>query len=1493
MLIKKIKSIALKAAVLIIALFSFHYSNSQVRSFSPDNEVFITEFLEFIEFTGQPAVVTRAKEFKKMWENDSFTDIQKTHINRLCNNMRIKEMPVEPYFKLVIETVLNYKASGLSDDILKQWRDISNNLLKKGRDEDYLLFLETSNLLFEQNGLNHTSNRFWRSSNNKFKIIYDKTFAIQFDELDLTCEALGDKIQIYGTSGTYYPAKKLWVGKGGKITWERVLLDPDTVYAILGNYQISLNSSDFTADSVTMYNLSYFSNPIQGKLIEKVSNAPNPDLAVNSSFPKFRSYAAEVEIKGLLGKKAKFKGGFSMDGAAISGTSEQGDLAIIEIYYKDRKMIEAKSKNFKIVDGVVTTDASSFEFFTDSGSIFHPKVLFNFNSRKGLLKVTKGKEGLMRVPFSDDYHKLEIDVQQILWNLEEPFLDFDMSDNNREAKVESSDFYREFIFEKVRGRMGSHPLTTLRKFSISIRNKKFSMQDYAAFLGSKKEYILETILNLHDQGFIFYYPEEDSIFVKKKLFNYVAAFFKVRDYDNIRMSSVIGARTNMTLNIQNYDLNIEGVRRFTFSDSQFVVVVPHEQQVTIKRDRKMIFGGQIRAGRFDLFSEKFEFDYGDYTVNSKNIDSMRIFFPDEKGVYHRINSVLTNISGTLFIDKPLNKSGLKDYPEYPKFTSYKGSIVDYQKPSIHDSQYKKETFHFEVDPFTIDSMDNFTKEQLRFDGTFKSAGIFPEFRNQLTIQEDYSLGFKTSTPAEGYPMYGGKGKADMALSLSNRGFYGSGDIEYLTSTTESDEFLILPEKTLSHSKSFHMPEGPKYPLVAGHKVYTEWVPKEDYMNISKEETNFKVFQMNYDFNGNLTLSPPDLRGQGSLEWDEAIYTSNDMVLERNKALAEHGGIQIYAADKDLIAFESDDTKGFCDFTTRMGEFASNVAGTYTRFPLNKYISNMADYTWDMDKKTIAIEPGQSLGDLTPEFVSVAPGQDSLRFESRFATFDLTTGVLDIEQVPFIDIADSRLFPHEGLVTVRQNAYMDTLKQSKLIANRDDKFHNIYNCNAFVRGKYKLNSNGYYIYTDKLERTQEMYFDSIIVKKADTMVVGYGHVPDSQYFTLDEKIQYKGLATVNSKEKPILFEGYVIPNHSFTFLPTSWVKFKDKVDPQMVIVNVSDPRSFNRRKLEVGLFYATDTTHYYPVIFDRKRRTTDPNVQIDTGIMFYDHNLNSFMIGDEGKLTRNTLEGNYMQLNESDFSIYTEGKYDFEVNFLRGMKFASAGNATLRNQDSTFRFNLAFAMDFPLPKEVSEKLFELANKEGNGTTESINNNFFHKAISELLEDKEARKTVKRIKSSGKVSTESIVKKTQVGEVIEDVQEVFDPNTDIKEVEDRSLVDAQFLIANSNWYFDHRYRMLLSNGDITIASMNGKNVNKSFKCSMSFEKRRSGDRFDMYLEFSKYEWVYINYVRGVLYVFSSDNELNNTVYLKGLKLATNTYKLRKGSPRGMNKLLDKFD
>ncbi|MES1181413.1 MAG: hypothetical protein ABUL44_01330, partial [Flavobacterium sp.] len=281
----------------------------------------------------------------------------------------------------------------------------------------------------------------------------------------------------------------------------------------------------------------------------------------------------------------------------------------------------------------------------------------------------------------------------------------------------------------------------------------------------------------------------DNITYLDKCDTYIAARAGKKDYDNIIFQSDVQPGTaNAKLNLLNYDLTLFGVKEVGLSDSQNVTVFPAKDMVVLKKDRNFTFEGSVMAGRFDYYGKLFSFDYSTFTMNLNNVDSVRIWVDspqrdpnDPKGgfVQIKVKSVIENLNGKLEIDHPSNKSGVwsKKYPQYPIFTSAKPSFVYYDKPGIQKGVYNRDKFYFKVDPFKIDSLDNFGNDALKFAGVFQSSGIFPEIRDTLRLMPDYSLGFVRQAPPGGYPLYGGKAKFTNTMRLSNQGLRGNGQID--------------------------------------------------------------------------------------------------------------------------------------------------------------------------------------------------------------------------------------------------------------------------------------------------------------------------------------------------------------------------------------------------------------------------------------------------------------------------------------------------------------------------------------------------------------------------------------------------------------------------------------------------------------------------------------------------------------------------------------------
>ncbi|MEQ9564607.1 MAG: hypothetical protein RLN85_02080, partial [Pseudomonadales bacterium] len=181
------------------------------------------------------------------------------------------------------------------------------------------------------------------------------------------------------------------------------------------------------------------------------------------------------------------------------------------------------------------------------------------------------------------------------------------------------------------------------------------------------------------------------------------------------------------------------------------------------------------------------------------IDSMRMTVPlrdstkaDAGFEQVTLQNELTETSGTLYLNSPDNRSGVRQNNRYPYFNSDSEAIVYFDGKEILNGAYDK-SVKFIIPPFEVDSLERKDGESISFEVTFNSGGIFPTFPETLHIQEDRSLGFTHQIPDEGYNLYGTEAKTYEEIRLSSKGMRGYGQIDFLTTTIYSDDFIYYPD----------------------------------------------------------------------------------------------------------------------------------------------------------------------------------------------------------------------------------------------------------------------------------------------------------------------------------------------------------------------------------------------------------------------------------------------------------------------------------------------------------------------------------------------------------------------------------------------------------------------------------------------------------------------------------------------------------------------------
>ncbi|MBN1198839.1 MAG: hypothetical protein JXA23_05775, partial [Bacteroidales bacterium] len=962
---KRFNGIRIVAAFLLTGMV-FFVNAQQLKSFSGDSTKFIGELNQLfsnLSKSDHKIVEEALIPFIQHWEAEHFSPAKKQAIYTVCNKMLKKRMRSFPdFYEYLVALNLSCEKT-ISDPRFFDWTAILNHLAEEKYTRHFLAFIEFSIHLFREEMLYHSASAAWKLIQPNYRFRYDSVPVIEVRPTDIICYSNRDSLTIFHTQGFYFPLDTRWEGYGGKIDWQRAGLDPAKVFALLGNYEIQMKFSKYEADSVEFYNKDYLPAPLSGRVIDKIQADVDEEKA---SYPRFYSYEGLIGIQDIF-NNVDYMGGFAMEGIKVVGFGLKERDAELVFKRDGKEFVTARSRTFIIRPDRINSSDAAVTIHHDQDSIYHPGLVFKYLDKKKELSLNKDERITLITPWFDTYHKIEIYSEALFWNTNEPRINFEAMQgpgSSSKATFESSNYYSLQRYEKLQGIDVLNPLQVIKMFTEKRDSREFTLWELVEYWRMPPAQVEAQLLLLSTKGFLIYDQDDKTAVVKDKLIHYVNANQMKTDYDEIVFSSEVEGKSNAVLNLDNFDLKIQGIPGVFLSDSQHVYVEPRNQELILKENRNFLFSGKVEAGLFDFYGDSCSFDYEKFRLNLPAIDTLEFYVISRKidpvtGRYpmKKVQTALNDLSGFLLIDDPGNKAGLKDFPEYPVFTNQDTARVNWEKPSIHHGVYDKERFYFEVFPFTLTSLDYIDTDSLKFNGQLISAGIFPDIPEPLKVRPDFSLGFEKYTDANGYPVYGGKGTFVSKVDLSNQGLLGDGQLFYLNSTSVSDHFIFYPDSMTALARGFLATEqiaAVEYPSVNADSVKEFWLPYQDSLSISSTVRSMAMYKNESLFTGTLGLTPGGLSGSGTVRVEDAEMDSRGFNFQQHTFDALIADFRIKSYDLNALAISTQNYRTHFDFEERRGEFRSNLGISKMEFPINKYICSMDRFDWMIDYEEIVL-----------------------------------------------------------------------------------------------------------------------------------------------------------------------------------------------------------------------------------------------------------------------------------------------------------------------------------------------------------------------------------------------------------------------------------------------------------------------------------------------------------------------------------------------------------
>lgn len=1424
----------------------------KLTQFSSDSVKYIKELNEyFYDFSANKKDAEEyVQNFQKIWKSPNFDSKYRAAVYKTSNAMLQRKLKPFPYFMDYLNSVVNFITSQQNPGVFDNWQACIEKIFASKNMKNFGEYLEMSENIFANNTFYKSPTYQYRSQQTNYKFEYDSIPKVIFPAFTLIgASPRGDSISIDNIQGIYYPTLGKFVGKGGKLSWKRTGVEGD-VYADLVRLTLDCKTGGYTSDSATFIGKQYFDVPQKGRVTDKIVTE-NGD----PTYPRFDSYSKRLVVKNIY-PDVDYDGGFGMRGNKFVGSGNATNPAKIIFRRNNVKFLELSARSFAMTKEKINAKPAAVKFFLEKDSIMHPGLSFVYQVDKKTVTLLRTDDGLEKSPYYNTFHKIDMYFEQLLWKIDEPKIDFNFLPNNSqgEAFFESQDFFSRDRLEAIKGQEQISPISRMNDYYNNNGNLlSFTVVDFAKYIKFLAVDLRPIIFKMAIFGLISYEPETDIVTIKSRLFDYIKNLKHDRDYDIITIHSVFPNKTNATMNLINntYDITVRGVENVLLSDTQKVFMFPKHGELVLKKNRNIEFSGIVASGKFEFHGKDFVFDYDMFKVKMKTVDSCRIYVvsrePDINGNYNykRVQTVIENLNGELRIDAPKNHSGFGKATTFPQFQSFKESYTYYDKKTIFKGVYNRDKFYFKLDPFTMDSLDNFRNEGLVFDGEFSSAGIFPTFREKLSLQPDYSLGFIRPTPPGGYQVYGGKAKFENEIRLSNKGLRADGDLNYVTSTTKSKDFIFFPDSMNTLATSFDVKEqiDPiEFPQVHGDTAYIHWMPYKDVMYASDKAGPFKTYKGMCTFKGRYSLTPQELRGRGTVDMNKADLQAVNILFKQMKFFSDTANFHLKAIEEEGLTFASDNVNAKMDLQKRVGEFVSNGKGSIVKFPKNQYVAYMERFKWYMDSEEIQLGDDQKKLDRNienaldlegPEFISVHPKQDSLRYLAPAAKYNIRKCIINCINVPFINVADARLFPDSGKVTIFKNAVMDTLKNSEILANTVTKYHTIRNVTANVFGRKSYLASGEYQYLDENNKAYLIKFNTI---KPDTsgQTISEGLIDEDSKFQFNDYFSFAGKVFLYASNKFLTYEGGTRIVHSCGKIGKAYLKFEGEIDPNDILIPLpKNATDMNGNPVGSGIIYGQDTNMVYSSFVSLRGGRKDVDVLSADGYLGYKKDTKEYVITNKDKYVEQSLPGNLISLNTTNCKVYAEGKMDLGADFGQ-VKFNTVGVATHSTINDSATFELMTTIDFFFDKGAFKKMFKDMEIYLNTLTPvDFSNNVLNKGITEILGKEKGDKAISDLNLYG----------------------------NFKKFPDE--FETSLMLTNLNLKYDRTTRSFVSVGKIGIGAISKNELFRQIPGYIQIQKKKGGDNFTMYFELDPQNWYYFYYFKGVMNVVSSNAEFNNSI------------------------------
>lgn len=1331
--------------------------------------------------------------------------------------------------------------------------------------------------------------------------------AFRYEDLTLLCTAYNDSSLIYSASGYYDPISQFFYGEVGTVDWKRTGVETEGCYAIIHNYKINLSGNRYESDSAFFHNPSLSDKTIPGRFAEKLSvltdNEPPtyPQFYSGSTHLKLPDFFPGLDVEApYVQQGARMIFGTEDHMAKLYVRHDEQGVGMIEsprIVYKDNKL--------------QSTMASWCIYLGENDSIYHQTSEMRYDIKQRMFTFSHSQLFAIEIPALSTYHQISLQFEHMQWYPMQNKVEFGLlrvPEREGDMRIASTQMYEETELEDIMQGMPYNPLYRLKKSAAYYGTNVISLDVLAEDWGVDKLSLSQWMLRLSSYGFLTYRAKHKEIELLPKLYLYLAVGAEKSDFDRIEIVSSGKAWVKALLRTDSLTIALKEVEEVMLSPKQRVYFRPNNGVLTIGRNRDIYFNGLLHAGTFDFDVRDARFSYEDFTVHIGMVDSLLFSVPGKidsiLGTREeiKVSTLIHNLSGILYIDSNANKGGRLDCPEFPIFESTIPSYVYYNDAFIQNGAYPSDIFYFEVDPFRLLRLNTFSVDSINFPGTMVSGGIFPDFRERLVVMPDFSLGFKTVSPEEGWPTYGGLALFTDSVRLDKRGLVGKGRFDFLSSQTLSNALYFRPKnmnmvanRFEQDVKKYPVNTGTEYPHLTADTVKAFFDVAEATLSLTTNPRHaLYPYYEPWRFGGVYTFSAEKSEASGEMyyggdatikapvwRWDEYTFAADSADFQ----LGGRMGSRLGGKDAYLIAQGVGVTANVNDKVLQMQAVGADepTEPIKVQMPVQSYEAETYSLRWSWADEQLYLEQqlaanadggateGEDIDSVGLTLRAVAKSQVGLQFNALHSTLYYRDTLLTSEGVTGLRVADAYFVPSDGKVSVLPNGRLEQIKKATLSFSDAYPAYEFYDVKSNIQSAWSYTADGWYDYEAPGLEPRPIHFTRIQVRKIDSTSEAVAEIGED-YLFLDKGFEFTGRITASAREAALRestdmhFDGmaglrYRLRSTDGTESEVDWFseafKFRDYLNPEDIRIPVTDQTKSGRgRPMRSGFFSSSDGRPHF--VFMEPVLSTDKAIASAEGYLRYSEEDKSYLIVDDKD---NEILAYDLEKGESSAT----GTLKLDLN-TGDVKTAFYGQLYQEGTEANDLFMQAvFKLDFFFNAPLFKRMADELNKNTSLSPGNLTDNpMFDVFLEESMTSQERLPVKKDLQAYG--SLPRIPSAWQKGLLFSNLGFEWDANASAY----RSTGSGEVLMVGPHW------------------------INKKMKVYVQINRGRRGDILNMYIEGSRYNWYYFNIADNKMQMLSSDPTFNEMIEkLKASKRRKKRFEFMLSTMRKKNIFVAEFE